>query len=297
MGRRTLPAAPAGSGVPRGARTESLQVRHEWHEAGTVFLNASPPYDLWPACRRHLLPTATTRFRACWSSPAVPHPQAGAAGAARRARVGSGAPDRDRCRRRRRAARDPPGPARGRSAPTPTRALVAAAARRVATDPGVAAVAAAAVRRQPGCRRRQSARAPGAPSWLASRRPCWRTARDRLGSDGPYLMARSHRRSGTGRHAPTAGRPRRADRPLGVSGGRARRPRRLRGRQRSLLGQPFRARADFRRGRYAWCTIEEQAEEALRRCSGLGAGTEGVRSGADRRGRRRQRLDAARGAP
>ena len=30
-----------------------------------------------------------------------------------------------------------------------------------------------------------------------------------------------------------------------------------------LLGQPFRARADFRRGRYAWCKIEEEAGEGF----------------------------------
>jgi hypothetical protein len=30
-----------------------------------------------------------------------------------------------------------------------------------------------------------------------------------------------------------------------------------------LLGQPFRARVDFRRGRYAWCKIEEQAGEGF----------------------------------
>jgi hypothetical protein len=30
-----------------------------------------------------------------------------------------------------------------------------------------------------------------------------------------------------------------------------------------LLGQPFRARADFKRGRYAWCKIEEEAGEGF----------------------------------
>jgi hypothetical protein len=30
-----------------------------------------------------------------------------------------------------------------------------------------------------------------------------------------------------------------------------------------LIGQPFRARADFRRGRYAWCKIEESAGEGF----------------------------------
>ena len=30
-----------------------------------------------------------------------------------------------------------------------------------------------------------------------------------------------------------------------------------------MLGQPFRARADFRRGRYAWCKIEEEAGEGF----------------------------------
>jgi hypothetical protein len=30
-----------------------------------------------------------------------------------------------------------------------------------------------------------------------------------------------------------------------------------------LLGQPFRARVDFRRGRYAWCKIEEEAGEGF----------------------------------
>lgn len=30
-----------------------------------------------------------------------------------------------------------------------------------------------------------------------------------------------------------------------------------------LLGQPFRARVDFRRGQYAWCKIEEEAGEGL----------------------------------
>jgi hypothetical protein len=87
-------------------------------------------------------------------------------------------------------------------------------------------------------------------------------ARDRLRSDGPYLMARC-----TDALERTHTRPPQDD--LAVPMGRfaclavereATATARTSG---VLLGQPFRARADFRRGRYAWCKIEEEAGEGF----------------------------------
>jgi hypothetical protein len=87
-------------------------------------------------------------------------------------------------------------------------------------------------------------------------------ARDRFRSQGPYLGARC-----TALEKQVASRPPQDD--LAVPIARVQClaiERALAPSARTagvLLGQPFHARVDFRRGRYAWCKIEEEAGEGL----------------------------------
>ena len=152
----------------------------------------------------------------------------------RRAR--SGAPDRGRRRGGLRAARDTPGSARAGARGSPRRQGRGRRATREA-DSGVAAAlrprsggSRTATRRSVACPARarhppRGVRAGGCPQPSAER--------------GSLPHGEMHRRSGTGRHAPTAGRPRRcrsaASRVWRSSG----RPRRLRGRQRSCSDSRF----------------------------------------------------------
>jgi len=87
-------------------------------------------------------------------------------------------------------------------------------------------------------------------------------ARDRLRSEGPYLMARCTavpKRLDARQPQDVLALPTARLECLAVeraSGAIGRTPG-------VLLGQPFRARVDFRRGRYAWCKIQEQAGEGF----------------------------------
>jgi hypothetical protein len=135
-----------------------------------------------------------------------------------------------------RAAGDPPGPARAGARRSPRRPGRGRRAARRA-DSGVAAAlrprsdgSRAATRRSAACPARprdspRGVRAGGCPEPSAE--------------PGSVPHGEMYQPSGTGRHAPTAGRPNRADRPLRVSGGRAGGPGRLRGRQRSCSDSRF----------------------------------------------------------
>ena len=234
MGRRTLPAAPAGSGVPRGAERNPAGPAQSGTKP-TTLADRLAAVRLMPACRRHLAPTATTRS-ACWSSPGFLIAQL--APRARRAVLASRAVLRSRsspaspsgCPRS-------PAPARAGARRRPRRAGRSRRATRRA-DPGVAAALRRAVRRQPGCHLDDALRARR--DLVARPRGVRAGGRSRPSgaSDASVPHGAMHGRSGRLDARRPQRRPRRADRRSACLASSAR-PRRLRGRQQSCSDSRF----------------------------------------------------------